>query len=49
MSVHYNTMFSSLVPRLPDLFNVYTRNIEKLGVGPGNEANVRVIYVLINS
>ena len=29
----------SLVPRLPDLFNVSACNIEKLGIGPGNEAS----------
>ena len=32
-----HTMYS-LVPRFPDLFNVSACNIEKLGIGPGNEA-----------
>ena len=30
----------------PDLFNVCTRNIEKLGIGPGDEANS--IYTATN-
>ena len=39
--------YRSLVPRLPDLFNVLREkagfsacNIEKLGIGPGNEATI---------
>ena len=35
-----NTIIVSLVPRLPDLINVSTCNIEKLGMGPWNEANL---------
>ena len=34
----------SLVPRLPDLFNVSAHNFEKLGIGPENDAK---FYALI--
>ena len=37
-AVYINEYSCSLVPRLSDLSHVSAWNIEKLGIGPGNEA-----------
>jgi len=37
----------SLIPRLPDLFNISTCNVEKLKIGPANEAKNMNMYMYL--